>query len=507
LSELDKRQRLKDDFPFYARNCLTIRSKDAKQIKLNLNRAQLYIHDKIQAQLVETGKVRAIILKGRQQGASTYIQGRFTWRTTHKKGVSAFILTHEDDATRNLFSMGKRYYENLPAFVKPSISASNAKELVFDKLDSCYKVGTAGNKSVGRSQTNQFFHGSEVGFWPNAAEHAKGILQTIPDMPETEIVYESTANGLGNFFHQQWKLAESGESEFIAIFVPWFWQDEYRKALPEGFHKTDKEIVLAGQYELDDQQIYFMRQKIVELSADGINGDKAFKQEYPMNASEAFQVSGGDGLILPHNIVKARKTKANPNGPYILGIDPSRGGDRFSTIKRMGRKAWGLKSYVGDSVDKLGKAVSICKVLLDTVDPIAGKKPDMMFLDAGGGIEIVDRLHELGYEDKVKAIYFGSTPLNTEKYKNKRCEMWGEMNLWLTDENLEVEIPDSDTLQADLCASPYDRDSHDRICLWKKDRIKSKYGFSPDEGDALGLTLAEPVNLNKFQDIDFDSEF
>lgn len=507
MNEAVQRQRLKDDFPFYSRNCLVIRSKAAETVNLILNKAQLHIHNAIEEQRQRTGKVRAIILKGRQQGASTYIQGRFTWRTTHNKGVRAFILTHEDDATQNLFSMGKRYYDNLPTFVKPSISASNAKELHFDKLDSGYKVGTAGNKSVGRSQTNQFFHGSEVAFWPNAAEHAKGILQTIPDMPGTEIIYESTANGLGNFFHQQWKLAEAGLSDFIAVFVPWFWQEEYRKELPKDFHKTDVEQELAEQYDLDDNQVYFMRQKIVELSADGTNGEKAFKQEYPMNASEAFQVSGSDGLILANDIVKARRNKCNPSGPFVVGVDPSRGGDRFSVINRMGRKAWNLKSYTGDQVDKLGKAVSICKTVLDTVDPVAGKKPDMMFIDAGGGADIVDRLHELGYEGRVKAIYFGSTPLNTEKYKNKRCEMWGELNLWLKDENLEVELPDSDTLQADLCASPYDRDSHDRICLWKKERIKSNYGFSPDEGDAAALTFAEPVNLTKHKDIDFDSEF
>mgnify|MGYP003634331946 FL=1 len=49
-------------------------------------------------------------------------------------------------------------------------------------------------------------------------------------------------------------------------------------------------------------------------------------------------------------------------------------------------------------------------------------------------------------------------------------------------------------MQADLCASPYDRDSHDRIVLWKKEKIKKEYGFSPDIGDALALTFAEPVN-------------
>ena len=67
------------------------------------------------------------------------------------------------------------------------------------------------------------------------------------------------------------------------------------------------------------------------------------------------------------------------------------------------------------------------------------------------------------------------------------------MGAWISDENLDVEVPDDDELQADLCASPYDRDSHDRIILWKKEKIKSEYGFSPDDGDSLALTFAEPV--------------
>lgn len=240
-----------------------------------------------------------------------------------------------------------------------------------------------------------------------------------------------------------------------------------------------------------------MRFKIIELSASGGDGEKAFKQEYPMNAAEAFQVSGGDGLIRAEDVMRARKVKATGSGELIIGIDPSRGGDRFSTIYRHGRKAYNKKNYVGDSVDKLGKQVAICKDILDTFCPLAKKKPDMMFIDAGGGIEIVDRLHELGYEGRVKAIYFGATPLNTKRYKNKRGEMWGLIGEWLTDENISVELPDDDELQADLCASPYDRDSHDRVVLWRKEKIISEYGFSPDDGDSLGLTFAEPVNAKR----------
>jgi len=477
---LAKRQRLKDDFEFYSRNCLHIRTKDAGIVPFRLNEAQIYIHKRLEQQIKETGKARAIILKGRQQGASTLIQGRYVHKTTHNKGVRAFILTHDGESTNALFEMTKRYYDLLPDFVKPSIEKSNAKELKFDQLDSGYKIGTAGNKSIGRGQTIQFFHGSEVAFWQNAGELTKGVLQAVPDADNTEIILEK------------------GESEFQAIFVPWFWQSEYKKKCPPDFKLTDYEEELVASYKLTNEQLFWRRRKISELSADGVDGKKAFKQEYPMNAAEAFQITSGmDTLINADHCMKARMAEFNGNGPHVVGVDPSRGGDRFAIMHRQGRKMWGMKAYQGTECDKLGKNVAICKAILDTVDSVSGKKPDRMFIDFGSGADIVDRLHELGYEDRVKSIHFGSTPLDPIKYKNKRNEIWGLFAEWLTDESMPVDIPDSDELQADICASPYTRDSNDRRVLLPKDKIKAEFGFSPDFGDAAGLTFSEPVAENK----------
>lgn len=499
------KQRLKDDFIFYARNCLAIRTKDAGLKNFELNDAQLYIHKRLEQQKKETGKVRAIILKGRQQGASTYVEGRYIHNTTFNFGVRAFILTHDGEATNALFEMTDRYYQNLPTHVKPELGASNAKELHFSALDSGYKIGTAGNKAVGRGQTIQYFHGSEVAFWVNASEHTKGVLQAVPDLADTEVILESTANGVGNYFHEQWKRAEKGLSEFIPIFVPWFWQKEYTKTVPIDTAFTSEEMELLETYKLTREQLFWRRNKINELSADGVDGEKAFKQEYPMNAAEAFQVSGGDGLIKSDDVLKARSRNESGNGALIVGVDPSRGGDRFAIIRRQGRKMYSPESYTGEQCDKLYKNVAILKNILDTVDPIANKKPDMMFVDAGGGADIVDRLHEIGYKDRVKAVYFGSSSLDPIKYKNKRNEMWGEMADWLTDESLPADIPDSDEIQADLCASPYDRDANDRRVMWSKDKIKAKYGFSPDYGDAGALTFAEPVTTTKRTQLRFDT--
>jgi len=495
--ESSLRLRLRDDFEFYASRCLKIRTKAGSVSQFKLNKAQQYIHTQLEKQLAETGKVRANVLKGRQQGCSTYVEGRFYWKTTHRKGVRAFILTHEDEATKNLFEMAQRFHDHNNPLVKPSTGGNNARELFFDKLDSGYRVGTARTKGTGRSGTFQYFHGSEVAFWAHADEHAKGILQAIPDVDGTESIRESTANGVGNYFHQQWKMAERGEGEYINIFVPWFWQDEYIKRAGDDFVIDDEEEKLVEYYDLTNEQLAWRRQKIVDLSVNGADGEAAFKQEYPCNAAEAFQLTGRLGLIRPEVVMRARKATVNGNGPLVVGVDPSRGGDRFSTIKRQGRKAYDVQSLSGDAVDKLGKQVAVCKELLDKTCPVAGKKPDMMFIDAGGGADLVDRLEELGYEGRVKAISFAATPFEPTKYTNKRNEMWQELSAWMNDEHVEVEVPDDDSLQADLCASLYRRDSQDRVVLWPKDKIKAELGYSPDEGDALALTFAEPITLKK----------
>lgn len=478
------RLRLRDDFPFYARNCLRIRAKTGKINAFELNKAQQYIHRCLEEQREKTGRVRAIVLKGRQQGVSTYVEGRYYWKVTHRSGVRAFILTHEADSTSALFEMAERYHELAPGFVKPTTGASNAKELLFKKLDSGYKVGTAGNKSVGRGTTIQYFHGSEVAYWPNAAEHAKGILQAVPDEDDTEIILESTANGVGNYFYQQWQQAEAGESPFQAIFVPWFWQPEYRK-FGLGIKRTEEENKMVELFGLDDEQLAFRRSKIAELSADGGDGLFAFKQEYPMTAQEAFQVSGGDSLIRPELVVQARQNKVLAFGPLIVGVDPARfGDDRTAIIRRKGRSAYDLMTYEKTSTMEVAGLVHSI---------IRNEKPAQVAIDVGGlGAGVVDRLIELGHDDVVVPINFGGTSLDPQRFKNRRAEMWWNLRDWL-DSDLPVMIPDKDELHTDLCAPFYKYDSHARRQLESKDEIKKRGLRSTDCADALALTFAEPL--------------
>lgn len=485
------RQRLKDDFPHYASKCLKIRTKSGKVVPFKLNQAQEYIHQQVEEQRAKTGRVRAIILKGRQQGCSTYIEGRFYWRVSHTRGVRAFILTHEEEATNNLFELANRYHDNCPTLVKPSTNAASAKELHFDKLDSGYKVGTAGNKAVGRSSTVQFFHGSEVAFWPNAQQHAAGIIQAIPDEPGTEVFKESTANGVGNYFHKEWQDAEAGTSEYIAVFVPWYWQDEYQKEIPDGFSLTTEEDIYRHTYKLNLSQMAWRRAKIVELK-DPI----LFKQEYPATAAEAFQVSGQDPYINPDLVLSARRTQLiDAIGPKILGVDPARfGDDRTSICFRQGRKVHWIRSYNKKST------MEVAGIVRMAIKEIGANQ---CAIDVGGlGAGVYDRLEELVADTECQLVQVNSseTPIDAKKYTNKRAEMWGLMCEWLT--KPPISLPNSDELMSDLTQIRYSYDSNNALKMEKKEDMKKRGFRSPDMADALGLTFAKPIiSATKYQEL------
>lgn len=315
--ELATRQRLKDDFEFFARNCLKIRTKEGKVLPLHLNSAQRHVHRLLEEQKAKTGRVRAVILKARQEGCSTYVQARFYHQLTHAKGKRAFILTHEDKATQNIFEIAERYYKNCPTQVRPKLQASNAKELIFGKLDSGYGVATAGKKDTGRSATIQLFHGSEVAFWPHAENHAAGAMQTVP-RDRSEIILESTSAGPRGLFYKYWKDAVEGKSEYIPIFVPWFWQDEYRAEVSEDFELTAEEQSYKDEYGLDDEQIAWRRAKISELY-----GVHRFRREYPATPEEAWSAEVPGALWTRKLIERTRRDSAP--GPRVAAVvlDPS----------------------------------------------------------------------------------------------------------------------------------------------------------------------------------------
>jgi len=482
-SHLKMIQKLKANLPFYAENCLSIKTKSGEIIPFVFNRAQLYIHKRLEEQKRLTGKVRALVVKGRQQGASTYISGRYFHQTSLTPGLDAFIMAHISDSTRHLFEMAKRYYENAPPAIVPKIDTLNERRLVFAGIRSGYSVGTAGSAQIGRGLTIQRFHGSEVAFFENTDEITTGILQAIPDVAGTEIILESTANGVGNMFHAMAMagLGDNPESDFITIFVPWFWQDEYTKIPHMDFEMSEEEEKIANLYSLNEGQIYWRRRKIM----DTFRGDVwKFRQEYPCSVQEAFVVSGVT-LLSAEQVATARACKArDASSPIVIGCDPARNKDRTVIVIRRGREVIRWIKY--DTMDEM----SLAGILASLIDKYQVMK---CFIDTGYGYGTIDRLRELGFGQYVTGVHFGSKSLQPDIYSNKRAEMGDSVREWFAEGG--VKIPDDDEFHMDMLAMPplSPKGSRGVLAFPPKEKIIETFGRSPDVFDALMLTFAFPV--------------
>lgn len=476
------------DFTVYAPACLKVLSKAGKLIPFELNDAQLMLHAMAEGQLLDRGLVRIIVLKGRQQGISTYVGGRFYWRASTTPGKRFVILTHLMEATENLFNMVKRYHDNVPLAVKPKTKFDNAKELNFAALNTKYNVATAGSRGTGRGGTAQFLHGSEVGFWANAPQHMAGIGQIVPFEPDTEIFLESTGNGVGNLFYTMVMNALKGKGDYRLCFIPWTVQKEYRRTVPPGTVFDPEELEYQHAYRVSDEQLMFRRLKI----EDDFGGDTSlFDQEYPATVELAFMAGASKALIHPRLVAAAighevRDRKGRE--ALILGVDPAEyGDDDTALVLRRGCKVLWTKRW-----SKMGNAMvarriaAILKQYEEKNDAI-----DAVCIDVTGvGTGVESILTDQGWGN-IYRVHFGEKPLDEEKYANRGAECYGVMADWFSHTTKPVDIPKDEVLQAELGARKYSYDSRRRLRLQSKEDMAKEGLPSPNTADALALTFAE----------------
>ena len=288
---------LKDFTEQFCMMFLKIRTKQSEIKPFRFNNPQKKIFA-VYKQAREAGKpLRFILLKARQEGASTFFEALLFFRTItnfHRKNL---IVGHESKSATNLFEMCNRFYNNLPEEMKPAIAYSNEKKLSFSALDSEVSVASAevGGK-LQRSDTLNDVHLTEVAWWRDAKASLTALMQTVGSDPNKLVAVESTGNGIGGEFYNMWQDAKSGKNEFIPIFIAWFELPEYSKAFTnvqeqERFASSlsDLEKELIRVHSLSLEQMNWRRWAIENLC----QGDpEQFKQEYPATDTEAFLVSG-----------------------------------------------------------------------------------------------------------------------------------------------------------------------------------------------------------------------
>lgn len=481
-----------NEYQFFAERCCTIRTKENTLERLAMNKAQRYMCAIAAWQLHHTGKVRLIIVKGRQQGMSTVIQSRAYWRTIHTPAYNSMIMAHLASSSNSLFNMTKRYHQHCPEDLRPVTGHSNGLCLAFPELDSQYKVATAGSQAAGRGDTASFFHGSEVAFFENGAEIASGIMQTIPNADGTEVYLESTANGASGFFYSQWMLAapatnasleDPDSSGFIRVFVPWFWQPEYVSPAPDAFVYNDEESKYAALYGLTRDQMFWRRQKIKSLDGDS----RRFDRDYPATAELAFQ-STGDNLLITGDLVAnaimwAKSGKLSPIGATVMGVDvAAMGDDATAFCIRRGRVVLHTEKMYKATNNEISNRLQVLRDMYGV---------DQTFIDGTGGFGtgVHDLLTARGQAYRCQLIHFAESASESHKYVNKRTEMWHQIRKWL--ENA-CSLPSGEDWGRDLCSPQYRFDG-DKMRLEPKADIKKRIGRSPDIGDALALTFAYPV--------------
>lgn len=508
----------KADFRRFSREAINIRTKAGDLAPLILNEAQEMLLTDAEAMLEEFAWVRLAGLKGRRQGFSTLVAARGYWRATLWDRQNIYILSHEMTASTKLFDMVALMQEKHP--FPPQVGTDNAKELDFPKRGSTYTVATAGQKAGGRGGGVSFFHGSEVAWWTNAADHFSASVQAVDEVhgvwgalwrepvnplpfergkgiiegwvkPPSEIWLETTSAGPVGEFFKRYMDAMKKIGRYRAAFVPWRVQKEYIEIgefTPN--QEADEEGELSEEeyqrfHKLSDGKMLWRRAKILELGSLG-----KFRQEYPIDVTEAFSAADIEGVFIkPAYILKARKREIEmPDAPLIIGVDPAgSGGDRFAVAFRRGDKIFRV-----DVRNKLehDEAVAWLSLIIDEW------QPNRMCIDRGSmGQAIISALRNLnpGYFAIVKGIDFGGRSKaklanpNRAGAWNRRAEMYGKLLDWLIEGGA---IPDDDDLASDMSGPKIRYRANNDWLLESKSDMKARGLRSSDLSDACVLTFA-----------------
>lgn len=348
-----------DFFIFCERN-LMIKHKLTKQlVPFELNWAQKKFVLMILEDLNKGVPVRYIVLKARQMGFSTVIEALGYWWTSTHRYVTSIIIAHEKNAVGVLYKMFRRYYEYSHPHFQPDRKYNTKNELTFDVSDemkqqyqkegltppglqSEIKTMVAAD-GKGRADNINFFHGSEVAFWDDSADIVSSALQAVPMAPESFVFLESTANGIGGYFYDEWQLAKRGESQFTPLFFAWHEHYEYElPATKEDVGHLDEEeqtlveLFTEREYPEDSwwRKLAWRRRKKLEFRTD----PKKFYQEYPSTPEEAFLASGRpvfDVKILQQ--MEKIALDASATNPYRCG-EIVRNPDEFAVQKYIFRE-------------------------------------------------------------------------------------------------------------------------------------------------------------------------
>lgn len=274
-------------------NDLSIVNKRGLTEKFQLNWAQEEYLAEVHKQWNKGRPVRIIVLKARQLGISTVTQGILFTMSFIFQNTRAMTVGNEIDNAQHLLSMSDTYWQTYPYKALYTQKYASRNEIAWNETGSSIRVATAKNAKAGRGKTIRALHASECAFWDYPEKVMLSMRQAIPEVPDTFIALESTANGVGNYFYETWQLAEQGDIDFVPLFFPWHRHPEYMASYIgldyQSLSNLDGEERSLRNIGISDDRLSWRRWAIKNLCGNDLH---QFHQEYPTTPEEAFVATG-----------------------------------------------------------------------------------------------------------------------------------------------------------------------------------------------------------------------
>lgn len=364
------------DFPFWAATFVYIKNKEVGQpdCLFRLSYPQRRFVERLERLRLAGKPIRIILLKARQWGGSTASQIYMSWlQLIHCTGLNSLIVSNYNEGARKikamfkkmineypasmLYEVGEVYYETEDKLV--GVEGSSLTQLV-PQRNATISIGSAESPDSVRGGDYSLVHLSEVGLWKKTdGKSPEDIVRSscsgVLYRPYTMIVYESTANGVGNFFHNEYVAAKDPEikSQFEHLFISWFDIELYQLPFEnkEELHKFAAWLYnnrLNGSAPSDREECGKYLWWLWEIGAtlEGIHwyveerakyhDHGSMASEYPSDDVEAF-VNSGSAVFDKYCVEALRPTTKKP--PRYVGDIYAHGDEGEDALRDLRFKA------------------------------------------------------------------------------------------------------------------------------------------------------------------------
>lgn len=458
------RLRCRYDFAFWAALYVYIKNKGGgDDVLFRLTRPQRKFVERLEKLRKANKPIRIVLLKARQWGGSTTSQLYMAWlQLIHKVGLNSLIIAHQgagSDEIKDMFDrmikaypismlykLGETYNENESKLVGVGHSGSIHR---VPQRNCKIKIGTAERPDSCRGGDYNLVHLSEVGLWKTTdgkkpEDIVRSACSGILLKPYTMIVYESTANGTGNFFQREYDAAKRGTSQFEAMFVSWFDIEQYSLSFENENEKADFAVWLwknrnngsassaraeSGKY------LWWLWEQGATLEAINwyvqerakYNEHAPMASEYPSDDVEAF-VHSGERVFDKYKVDEFRASCKPPKYIGDVYADGDSGKDALKNL-RFAEDTQGLL-WIWDLPEIDDKEIVTNRYL--TIVDIGGrsKKADWSV------ILVIDRLFMLdGDRPEVVAQWYGHIDMDILAWKAAQIAAFYDNSLLVIESN------------------------------------------------------------------------